>query len=86
MLCIHLACSRLKQKPAIALAIAGFWKSLSSGLEASSHDAVAARAAMPYGRLSGDSLVTNANLNRGNHLLTSEIHTITNDLSSEAMK
>lgn len=59
----------LNKKPAIALAIAGFSKSKWFSLEVPSHDAVVASKAMPHGRQSRDSLVANANFNRGDHLL-----------------
>jgi hypothetical protein len=53
------------------LAIAGFLEIyLVLGLEVPSRDAGAADEAMPHGRLSIDSLATQANLNCGFHLLT----------------
>jgi hypothetical protein len=51
-------------------------------LEVPSHDASAANGAMPRGRLSRDSLVANANLNHGSHLLAPVINIMSMDLSS----
>jgi hypothetical protein len=50
-------------------------------LEAPSHDAVTTSGAMPHGRLSGDSLAANTNLNRRDHS-SGVINTIIQPLSS----
>src|SRR5260370_37176986 len=72
----------VNKKPAIDWAIAGSLEIYCYGLENPSHDANAASAALPHGRLSGDKLAVNANFNRDSHLLTAVINSLGNGLSS----
>jgi hypothetical protein len=64
------------------LAIAGFLE-IFFRLEGSPHDASAASAAVPLGRLSIDALNAQANVKHGSHLLTLPLNTLQKALSNE---
>jgi hypothetical protein len=64
----------VNKKPAIDWQSRVFENLLYFGLEVPSHDADAAGATMPHGRLSNESLAANADFSRRSHLLARAIN------------